>query len=94
MNENKYQICTKTIFDKNGVSDYCHNFKKNIEPNWLRDNLGRKKLLQIENKIKKQGKGKDFDCIIDYNYIDKSLLAEIFYNSLSSPNFVSHNFSL
>ena len=40
MIKNKYQICTKTIidttdskviFDKNGVSDYYHNFKKNID---------------------------------------------------------------
>ena len=73
MNDNKYQICTKTIFDttdsninfdNNGVSDYYHNFKQNIEPNWIRDDLGRKKLLKIANKIKKRGRGKDFDCII------------------------------
>jgi hypothetical protein len=94
MNENKYQICTKTICNKNGVLGYYHNFKKNIEPNWLKDDLWHKKLLQIVNKIKKQGKGKDFDCIIDCNYVDKGLLAETFYNPLSSSNFVSHNFSL
>jgi len=66
--------------------------KKNIEPNWLKGDLGRKKILQIENKIKKQGKGKDSHCIVDCNYVDKSF--EKFYNSLSSSNFVSHNFSL
>ena len=47
--QRKYQICTETIcdtsdsniiFDDNGRSDYYHNFKKNIEPNWHTDIRG------------------------------------------------------
>jgi len=73
MIKNKYQICTKTIidttdskviFDKNGVSDYYHNFKKNIEPNWHTDHVGEAILMKNAAKIKKDGKGKDFDCIM------------------------------
>ena len=69
----KYQICTKTImdttdpdivFDENGVSDYYHNFQNNILPNWHTDDIGNKKLMEIAEKIKKEGRGKDFDCII------------------------------
>jgi N-acetyl sugar amidotransferase len=68
-----YQICTKTImdttdpdivFDENGISDYFHNFQKNILPNWHTDQRGRDALMRIAEKIKAEGKGKDFDCII------------------------------
>lgn len=68
-----YQICTKTImdtsdpgiaFDENGISDYYHNFHKNILPNWHTDERGEQELMKIAEKIKKEGVGKDFDCII------------------------------
>lgn len=68
-----YQICTKTImdtsdpniiFDENGISDYYHNFHNSILPNWHTDENGLKELSEIAEKIKKQGAGKDFDCII------------------------------
>ncbi len=74
MNQNKsYQICTKCImdtsdptivFDDNGASDYYHNFQKTILPNWHTNELGEQELMRIAKKIKKEGKGKDFDCII------------------------------
>jgi N-acetyl sugar amidotransferase len=69
----EYQICTKTImdttdsnivFDASGVSDYYHNFKEVIEPNWHTDERGMNELMQIAEKIKKDGKGRDFDCIM------------------------------
>jgi len=68
-----YQICTKTImdtsdpgiaFDENGISDYYHNFHNNILPNWHTDERGQQELMKIAEKIKKEGIGKDFDCII------------------------------
>lgn len=68
-----YQICTKTImdtsdpnivFDSEGISDYYHNFHKNIVPYWHTDERGYNELMHIAEKIKKEGKGKDFDCII------------------------------
>jgi N-acetyl sugar amidotransferase len=73
MKINNYQICTKTImdtsdpriiFDENGVSDYYHNFHQNILPNWHTDSIGYKELMKIAEVIKKEGRGKDFDCII------------------------------
>ena len=66
-------ICKKTvmdstdpniIFDENGVSDYYHNYVNNILPSWNTSDVGRKKLLKIAEKIRKQSIGKDFDCII------------------------------
>lgn len=73
MTEDNYKICSKTIidttdssilFDNDGVSDYYHNFKKNIEPNWHTDYRGEKILMEHAAKIKKDGKGRDFDCIM------------------------------
>jgi len=87
MNIKDYQICTKTImdtsdpniiFDENGVSDYYHNFKNVILPDWHPDQKGEKELMKIAEKIKKEGKGKDFDCIIGMSGgLDSSYLAYI-----------------
>ena len=68
-----YQICTKTImdtsdpnivFDKNGISDYYHNFQNNILPYWHDNEVGLAKLMNIAKKIKSHRKTNDFDCII------------------------------
>lgn len=68
-----YQICTNCImdtsdpgisFDENGLCDYCKNFKGEILPSWHTDARGEKQLAVLAEKIKAQGKGKDFDCII------------------------------
>ena len=72
-NNRPYQICTKTImdttdpnivFDLYGVSDYYHNYQQSIVPNWHTDKAGYDELMKIAEKIKVEGKGKDFDCII------------------------------
>jgi N-acetyl sugar amidotransferase len=52
------------VFDENGISDYYHNFHQNILPNWHTDERGEQELRKIAEKIKKEGVGKDFDCII------------------------------
>ena len=69
-----YQICTNCVmdtsdpkikFNNKGECDHCENFKERIYPNWSAD-LDKKntKLLKLANSIKKEGIGKDFDCII------------------------------
>lgn len=85
MEEHKYQICqncvmdtsdTKIKFDEKGICDHCHNFYENIKPNWHPDKRGEKKLSQIVNKIKEEGKGKKYDCIIGLSGgVDSSFLA-------------------
>jgi N-acetyl sugar amidotransferase len=52
------------VFDENGISDYYHNFHNNILPNWHTDEKGYAELMRVADKIKKEGVGKDFDCII------------------------------
>ena len=69
----KNKICTNCImdtsdpsitFDQHGVCDYCNNFKSEIAPNWHTDARGKSELQALATKIKAEGIGKDFDCII------------------------------
>lgn len=73
MNNREYQICTNCImdtsdpnitFDERGGCDYCRNYHSEILPNWNTDERGERELINIASKIKKEGEGKDFDCII------------------------------
>jgi N-acetyl sugar amidotransferase len=65
-------------FDQFGVSDYYHNYVNNIFPNWHIDEKGYNELMSIAHKIKKQGIGKDFDCIIGLSGgLDSSYVAYV-----------------
>lgn len=87
MENREYQICARCImdtsdsnivFDEDGLCDYCSNFDKNIAPNWHTDDRGEEQLQSIADKIKIQGKGKDFDCIIGLSGgLDSSYLTYI-----------------
>lgn len=87
MNDKKHQICTncvmdttdsKIIFDEDGVCDHCNTFYKDIQPNWHTDERGDKELKEIVSKIKKDGKNKDFDCLMGMSGgIDSSYLLYI-----------------
>ncbi|MHB1105742.1 MAG: N-acetyl sugar amidotransferase [Lutibacter sp.] len=80
----EYQICTncvmdttdsKIIFDEKGVCDHCNTYNKDILPNWHTDEKGDKALKEIIAKIKKEGEGKDFDCLMGMSGgIDSSYL--------------------
>ena len=68
-----YQICTncvmdtsdsKITFDEKGICDWCNSFYRNTLPRWHTGEKGRKLLEPLIEKIKKQGQGKDFECII------------------------------
>ena len=67
------QICSNCVmdtsdiaisFDAKGVCDHCHGYWKGVEPNWHTDERGRKQLVEIVERIKADGKGKEFDCIL------------------------------
>jgi N-acetyl sugar amidotransferase len=87
MNKQKYQICTKTImdttdpriiFNEAGESDYYINYIENIKPNWHTDERGYKELMKTADKIIKEGKGKEFDCIIGLSGgLDSSYVAYV-----------------
>jgi putative aminotransferase len=87
MSEKKYRACIKCImdtsdpninFDENGACDYCNNFKSTIKPSWNTGLTGEMALKGIADKIKQEGKGRDFDCIIGLSGgLDSSYVAYI-----------------
>jgi N-acetyl sugar amidotransferase len=73
MVNNQYQICkncvmdtsdSSIIFDEYGVCDYCNNYYNNILPNWHPNEQGEKEIGKVLDKIKAEGKNKDYDCLI------------------------------
>jgi N-acetyl sugar amidotransferase len=63
------------VFDRNGVCDHCRTFFKKTQPNWNPDAKGEALLAKMVEKIKDEGKGHDFDCIIGMSGgIDSSYL--------------------
>jgi len=55
---------TRIVFDEKGVCDQCNTYYNLIKPNWHPNDVGKRELEKIVDKIKKEGKGKDFDCIL------------------------------
>ena len=51
-------------FDARGCCHYCNNFESTIKPNWHTDQHGEVELALLADKIRQEGEGKDFDCII------------------------------
>ena len=82
-----YKICKncvmdtsdKTIdFDDNGQCIYCNNFYNNILPDWNNGKGRENELFREVKKIKKEGFGKEFDCIIGVSGgLDSSYLTYI-----------------
>ena len=65
-------------FDEEGVCDYCNNFKAEILPNWHTDARSGQALAVLAEKIKADGKGRDFDCIIGLSGgLDSSYVAYV-----------------
>ena len=70
------------VFDKKGICDHCNTFYSKIKPFWHTDEIGLKELKNLVEKIKKEGKGKDFDCMmgmsggIDSSYLLYKMVSE------------------
>ena len=65
-------------FDSEGLCDYCRNFDAEINPNWHTDAQGAAELSALSERIKAQGKGKNFDCIIGLSGgLDSSYVAYV-----------------
>jgi N-acetyl sugar amidotransferase len=69
-----YAICANCImdtsdsnitFDARGWCDYCNNYYQNILPHWHPDDaIGRAEIQRQVDAIKRDGKGRDHDCLI------------------------------
>jgi len=78
-------------FDERGFCDYCKNFYANILPNWHTDERGEEKILKLAEKIRKEGKGKDFDCILGLSGgLDSSYAAYIIKEKLGLRPLLFH----
>src|SRR5690606_14421483 len=73
MSKGKYQICVHCImdtsdpgitFDVRGWCDYCNNFEIAILPNWHTDERGAATLVRLAEDIRRDGRSREFDCII------------------------------
>ena len=96
----KHQICSNCVmdttdimisFDNQGICDHCNTFYRDIKPNWIQNNKGWAYISKVAEKIKVDGKGKDFDCIIGMSGgIDSSYLVYLAKEKLGLRPLVFH----
>ena len=68
---------SKITFDQNGVCDFCNDFYTHIKPGW-NPKENNPELLKIAEQIKRDGKGKKYDCIIGMSGgVDSSYLCYV-----------------
>jgi N-acetyl sugar amidotransferase len=79
------------VFDDKGVCDHCNTFYDRTLPNWPQGEQGAQELDSIVTKIRDDGKGKDFDCIIGMSGgVDSSYLTYIASEKLGLRPLVFH----
>ena len=82
-----YTICSNCImdtsdshirFDGRGWCDYCNNFHSHILPNWHTDESAERRILALAERIKRDGKGREYDCLLGVSGgVDSSYLANV-----------------
>lgn len=96
----EYRICTRCVmdssdtfidFDDFGVCDHCRTYDKKIAPIWQMGEGRGDELAIIVDRIKKDGKGKDFDCILGMSGgVDSSYLLYLVTEKLGLKPLVFH----
>ena len=82
---------SKLAFDAHGWCDYCNNFRSSILPNWHTDGRGERLILAQVERIKRDGRGRDFDCLLGMSGgVDSSYLAYIAKGKLGLRPLVFH----
>lgn len=84
MTNRSLQVCSNCVmdttdsaivFDEKGICDHCNTFYSKVRPNWHTDERSEAVLERMVEKIRADGQGKDFDCIIGMSGgIDSSYL--------------------
>ena len=95
-----HKICTRCImdttdsrivFDQNGVCDHCCTYDNEILPKWNPDGLDEASLLRLAAKIKVDGKGHDFDCLMGMSGgVDSSYLLYLAVEKMGLRPLVFH----
>lgn len=85
MTQVKYQMCCCCVmdtsdpaisFDAEGVCNHCREFDTITRRNWFPNKEGTSRLKHIVERIKTDGKGQEYDCIIGLSGgVDSSYLA-------------------
>lgn len=93
-------ICSKCVmdtsdavitFDNDGVCDHCTTYDRDIAPVWMLGKGREKELEKIVRNIKREGEGKDFDCILGMSGgIDSSYLLYLAKEKLGLRPLVFH----
>lgn len=96
----KFQICTSCVmdtsdslivFDDQGVCDHCNIFRNVTLPSWDTGERGQAQLAALVDAIKREGQGKDFDCIIGMSGgIDSSYLTYLAKEKMGLRPLVFH----
>ncbi|OOG44676.1 N-acetyl sugar amidotransferase [Polaromonas sp. A23] len=95
-----YKICSNCVmdttdsmivFDEAGVCDHCRTFYNQTLPNWPQGEKGAQALDALVARIRKEGEGKDFDCIIGMSGgVDSSYLTYVAKEKLGLRPLVFH----
>lgn len=73
MNKREYRICTNCVMDttdssivmnEDGLCERCSQYYTQVEPSWNYGLNHKDKLKQVVNAIKKEGKGRLYDCLL------------------------------
>ena len=100
MTTRQYQVCSNCVmdttdarisFDDKGVCDHCNTYYQKILPNWFADQRGEPLLKELVRDIKREGCGKDFDCIIGMSGgVDSSYLTYLAKEKMGLRPLVFH----
>ena len=95
-----YQICTQCVmdtsdrnitFNSEGVCDHCLDFKLNVSPYWQTGEEGKTYLSNLVAKIKADGEGRNFDCVMGMSGgLDSSYLLHLAVKELGLRPLVFH----
>lgn len=98
--QTSHRICTNCVmdttdslivFDGNGICDHCLTFKNHTLPNWKMGEQGADQLQSMVESIKKEGRKRDFDCIIGMSGgIDSSYLVYLAKEQLGLRPLIFH----
>ena len=96
----EFQVCSNCVmdtsdsqisFDHKGFCDHCNTYFTKIFPFWHTDERGKRKFEDLVAKIKKEGQGKDFDCLMGMSGgIDSSYLLYVMTKEFGLRPLVFH----
>ncbi len=100
MKDSSYQICTKLVmdtsdpsitFDEAGICNHYHDFHQNVKPHWQTGPEGRKKIETNVIKMRNEGRGHDFDCLIGLSGgVDSSYMLHVMVKEFGLRPLVFH----